>query len=346
MRLIIESELKEDGRWLAEVWYIPKKANGVKGAINKEQAHERKIIASGSNEIIIKGRGEGIKAYGHNREEAIAKAQALALKIIADRLEQGELLAGPINITYVEENAYLIDKIKAFLEDYISFFDVFDKDNKFLEASRKIQKGEDLNEKDKEIIGESCMKALFLKTILEIKESIIIPDPILFVGDAKILLDIASEFMDNADNIVIRRIYEDYFIPKLIDGTPNMIRRAMVLRRYFCNNKPSDKLLQYCKEAFLTFIYGFHNSSVILLRTVLETALKEKFNVDVGTFGTLNNYLYKNGLIPKEVFKINCKVNKDARDAVHNLAKGIEISEGKTKHLIEIASKNLKLIFS
>jgi len=51
----IEIEREEYGRWIAEVSELP-----------------------------------GVMAYGTSRDEAIAKAQALALRVIADRLEHGE----------------------------------------------------------------------------------------------------------------------------------------------------------------------------------------------------------------------------------------------------------------
>ena len=55
MNFIIEYEQEEDGRWLAEVLEIP-----------------------------------GALAYGQTRQEAIAKVQALALRVLADRLEHEE----------------------------------------------------------------------------------------------------------------------------------------------------------------------------------------------------------------------------------------------------------------
>jgi len=64
MELTIEHEQEEDGRWLAEVLELP-----------------------------------GVLAYGRSSKEAIAKAQALALRVIADRLEHNETLPGPINIS-------------------------------------------------------------------------------------------------------------------------------------------------------------------------------------------------------------------------------------------------------
>ncbi len=51
----IEFEREEDGRWIAEVPDLP-----------------------------------GAMAYGQTREEALAKAEAIALRILADRIEHGE----------------------------------------------------------------------------------------------------------------------------------------------------------------------------------------------------------------------------------------------------------------
>ena len=58
MTFNIETEEEEDGRWIAEVLELP-----------------------------------GVMAYGATRKEATAKAQALALRVLAERLDLGE--AGP-----------------------------------------------------------------------------------------------------------------------------------------------------------------------------------------------------------------------------------------------------------
>ena len=55
MTFTVEHEREDDGRWLAEVIELP-----------------------------------GVLAYGGTENEAIAKAQALALRVLADRLEHGE----------------------------------------------------------------------------------------------------------------------------------------------------------------------------------------------------------------------------------------------------------------
>jgi predicted RNase H-like HicB family nuclease len=55
MSIAIELEREDDGRWVAEVPALP-----------------------------------GVIAYGVSREEALRAVQTLALRVIADRLEQGE----------------------------------------------------------------------------------------------------------------------------------------------------------------------------------------------------------------------------------------------------------------
>ena len=55
MYLTLELDREEDGRYIAEVPDLP-----------------------------------GVLAYGATREEATARAQALALRVLADRLEHGE----------------------------------------------------------------------------------------------------------------------------------------------------------------------------------------------------------------------------------------------------------------
>jgi predicted RNase H-like HicB family nuclease len=65
MTFLIETEQETDGRWIAEVVELP-----------------------------------GVLAYGQTVEEAKAKVQALALRVVADRLEHGEAGADLLNISF------------------------------------------------------------------------------------------------------------------------------------------------------------------------------------------------------------------------------------------------------
>jgi predicted RNase H-like HicB family nuclease len=55
--LSLETEQEEDGRWIAEVRDLP-----------------------------------GVLAYGATRSEAVARAESLALRVLADRLDHGEVV--------------------------------------------------------------------------------------------------------------------------------------------------------------------------------------------------------------------------------------------------------------
>jgi len=65
MKFTIQTEREDDGRWLAEVLEL-----------------------------------RGVLVYGQSLEEATAKAQALALRVLADRLEHGESAPDLLNISF------------------------------------------------------------------------------------------------------------------------------------------------------------------------------------------------------------------------------------------------------
>ncbi|MHB8535405.1 MAG: type II toxin-antitoxin system HicB family antitoxin [Sulfuricaulis sp.] len=65
MNYNIEYEREEDGRWLAEVNELP-----------------------------------GVLAYVKTSEEAMAKAEVLALRVLAERLDLGERKPEPITVTF------------------------------------------------------------------------------------------------------------------------------------------------------------------------------------------------------------------------------------------------------
>jgi predicted RNase H-like HicB family nuclease len=59
----VETEQEDDGRWIAEVPELP-----------------------------------GVLAYGSSRDEAVRRAQALSLRVLAERLEHGEDLPQVENV--------------------------------------------------------------------------------------------------------------------------------------------------------------------------------------------------------------------------------------------------------
>jgi predicted RNase H-like HicB family nuclease len=63
--LNVELEREADGRWIADIPELP-----------------------------------GVSTYGGTREEALARVQALALRVIAERLEQGETAPELLTLTF------------------------------------------------------------------------------------------------------------------------------------------------------------------------------------------------------------------------------------------------------
>lgn len=65
MNLNIELEQESDGRWIADVPDLP-----------------------------------GVLSYGQSREEALAHVQALALRVLAERLEHGETASESFSVIF------------------------------------------------------------------------------------------------------------------------------------------------------------------------------------------------------------------------------------------------------
>jgi len=66
MRFAMEIDRETDGRWIAEIPDLP-----------------------------------GVMVYGTTREEALARVKALALRVIADRLEHSETLSELSDISFI-----------------------------------------------------------------------------------------------------------------------------------------------------------------------------------------------------------------------------------------------------
>ena len=65
LQFTVETEQEDDGRWIAEVLELP-----------------------------------GVLAYGPTREAALASTQALALRVVAERLEHGEESSRLMSISF------------------------------------------------------------------------------------------------------------------------------------------------------------------------------------------------------------------------------------------------------
>ncbi|MHB8420695.1 MAG: type II toxin-antitoxin system HicB family antitoxin [Myxococcales bacterium] len=65
MKFVVQIDREADGRWLGEIPELP-----------------------------------GVLAYGKTRKKAIAAVEALAFRVLADRIEHGEVRAGLWSVTF------------------------------------------------------------------------------------------------------------------------------------------------------------------------------------------------------------------------------------------------------
>lgn len=65
MKLTIELDREEDGRWIAETLELP-----------------------------------GVMCYGQTRDDAISNAERLAIEVIADRIAHGELPSSALGVSF------------------------------------------------------------------------------------------------------------------------------------------------------------------------------------------------------------------------------------------------------
>ena len=65
MKLAIELDGEDDGRWIADALELP-----------------------------------GVMSYGATREEAISNTERLAIEVIADRIKHGEMAASALNVSF------------------------------------------------------------------------------------------------------------------------------------------------------------------------------------------------------------------------------------------------------
>ena len=66
MELVVELNREDDGRWIAEIPSLP-----------------------------------GVMAYGETRDGALRTVEALALRVLADRLEHGEIDSEPVSVSFL-----------------------------------------------------------------------------------------------------------------------------------------------------------------------------------------------------------------------------------------------------
>jgi predicted RNase H-like HicB family nuclease len=73
VKLTVELDREDDGRWIAEILELP-----------------------------------GVMCYGQTRDEAISNAERLAIEVIADRIAHGELPSSSLGVSFAIPDEQLV----------------------------------------------------------------------------------------------------------------------------------------------------------------------------------------------------------------------------------------------
>lgn len=180
------------------------------------------------------------------------------------------------------------------------------------------------------------LRGRFLKLFLDSKEGLIIPD------DA--LHRLASELAKDLDHIGLTLAYQDFYAYQFVDKLDDIVRRAFKVRDMFAKGQPPESVKRICREAYQSYLYGHHTASVALIRSIVESTLKDQLHVDIGELAVLNNKALNDGLYPKGIWhKIN-KVREEANTFIHEVSRGKTPSEDKNLKLLGLAQEILQAL--
>jgi hypothetical protein len=85
-----------------------------------------------------------------------------------------------------------------------------------------------------------------------------------------------------------------------------------------------------CREAYGTYIHGYHLASVAVIRSVVEARLKEVLGKDLlafekdPSFRELQNLAREQGLYHEQIFKRIDEIRKCGNRALHNMRQPTE----------------------
>lgn len=184
--------------------------------------------------------------------------------------------------------------------------------------------------------AEACLYGRFLKLFLNSKEGLIIPD------DAT--HRVASELAKDLDHMGIRLAYEDFYAYQFVDGLDDIVRRAFKVRDMFAKGRPPESVTQICREAYQSYLHGYHTASVALIRSIVESTLKDRLSIEIGELWKLNDLALARSLYPKGIWHKIDKVRDEANTFIHEVSRGKIPSEDKNLKLLGLGQEILQAL--
>lgn len=197
------------------------------------------------------------------------------------------------------------------------------------------ESGKELSEEEDKKIHDYIFSKL-LKIFLDAKGTLIIPD------------DAAHKFIaENVNNFggtQIRFAYQDFYAYQFIDNLQDIVRRASKVRDVFAKKSVPEPVKRICKEAYLTFIYGYHTASIALCRSIVEAVLKNRLNIDIGELCRLNDIGLGQKLYPQKIWYKIDQIRKDGNKFIHAIDRDKNPSESDNLKILGYTQEVLQVL--
>jgi hypothetical protein len=205
------------------------------------------------------------------------------------------------------------------------------------EVLKKIDSDIELSKDEDELLFNYIISDS-LKTFLDSKETLIIPD------DATHKL--AARIVKGMDDIGIEFVYQDFYAYQFVDKLRDIVRRAFRIREVFAKKNVPESVKTTCREAYHTFIHGYHVASIALCRSIVEAVLKGLLNVDIGELQKLNDTAFDRGLYSRGTWDRIDKVRRHANKCLHDVAKDKPPSEYDNLKILGFTQEVLQTLMS
>lgn len=200
---------------------------------------------------------------------------------------------------------------------------------------RKALRDEALSD-DEQSEADSALFSALLKLFLDSKEGLIIPD------DG--LRRFAVEWLTDVPEIDLTLAYQDFYAYQFVDKLNDVVRRALRVRNLFAKSCPPEHVMRLCSQAYQCYLHGYHAASITLIRTLIETALKQRLGVDVGELSKLNDAGLGRELYPKKIWHKIDEIRKEGNRYVHQAVTGNSSPEAGNLALLGKAQEVLQVL--
>lgn len=204
------------------------------------------------------------------------------------------------------------------------------------EFKRKL-KEDNLSKEEKEELIQNTILSLSLKDFLNAKEGLVIPDDTKHKQFAQLIKDMPIDLTLH---------YEDFYAYQLIDKLDEIVSRAFKVRDLFAKAHPPENIKRLCYEAYQCYLYGYHTASIIVIRSLVEAALKDRLSCDTGELRKLNDMGLESKLYQKNIWHKIDRIRNKANKFVHTAVSIEPPSEKENLDLLAFAQEVLQVLIT